>query len=130
MLKCTLDSSDSIIRTKSLYSKDDKLTGVYCKDLDINNILTFRVVQSTYKRPPIGDWNFSVRFTNFCLVARSGYHGIKSGSLSTSSCSQHWNFHINFTESLKFLGSQVRPLLTKIRYPQPILGSLRISGYR
>ena len=35
----------------------------------------------------------SVWFKIICLVARLGYHGIKSGSPSTSPGSQQWNFH-------------------------------------
>ena len=38
----------------------------------------------------------SVWFKNFCLVARSGYDSIKSGSPSTSCSSQYWIFQTNF----------------------------------
>ena len=57
---------------------------------------------------------YSIWFKNFCLVARSGYHGIKSGSPSPSPSSQHGNFHTKFMKSLQFIGSQGLPA-TKIR---------------
>ena len=40
------------------------------------------------------------------MAARSGYLNTKSGSLSASPSSQHWDFHTNILECDKFLGSQ------------------------
>ena len=48
-------------------------------------------------------------------VARTGYHGIKSDSLTASPGSQHWSFHTTFKEDLKYRSSQVGPPATKIR---------------
>ena len=56
-----------------------------------------------------------------------GYHGIKSGSPSTGPDSQHWNFHANFKQSAKFLGSQVGPPATKIWLTKRISGGLQTA---
>ena len=60
----------------------------------------------------------TVWFNIFCSLARSGYHGIKSGSLSTSTGSQQWNFHTNFKQKLN-------SFVIKPGNQQPKSGSLR-----
>ena len=42
---------------------------------------------------------FLCMIEEFCSIARSGDHGTKSGSQSTSPVSQYWIFHTNFKGS-------------------------------
>ena len=58
-----------------------------------------------------------VCFKMFCLLARSGYHGIQSGNLSTSPSGQNCNFHTNLKKVFNFL-------VAKSGYQEPKSGSL------
>ena len=62
------------------------------------------------------------------LGGRSGCHGIKSGSRSSSPGNQHWNIHTNFKENILFISIQDRLGTIKIRSPAQISDGLRATG--